>query len=69
MEETTEKNPPDFRPRRPLCANRNFWGTILIFFGLYFIARNLHWIPKLFPLFPALLIVIGVYLIFFRKNA
>jgi len=46
----------------------NFWGIILIIFGILFLAKNIHWIHWNLPIFPVILIIIGAYLIYGGKR-
>lgn len=48
--------------------NREFWGVVLLIFGLLFLAHNMFWIGWDFPIWALGMIVVGLYLIFRKRN-
>ncbi len=46
-----------------------FWGVVFIIVGFYWLAKSLGWLHEIdIPLFPLVLIILGVYFILRNPN-
>ncbi|MCX6639990.1 MAG: hypothetical protein NTW14_05850 [bacterium] len=66
---STGQEPPrqDLRPRSR--QHTPFWGIALIAFGIVLLNNHFSWFELDVPILPAVLIILGAYLIFENHNA
>jgi hypothetical protein len=71
-ERFSQKNntPPQFPPSYQHRARigGSFWGIALIAFGIVLLNNHFDWFDLNIPLLPAILIILGLYLVFETKN-
>ena len=48
--------------------DNTFWGAVLLLVGFFWLGSNLHWFRIHIPLWPVILIVIGLYLLLDQRN-
>jgi hypothetical protein len=48
--------------------DNTFWGIVLLLVGFFWLGNNLHWFRIHIPLWPVILIVIGLYLLLDQRN-
>ena len=50
------------------CKGGLFWGILFLVLGLWFLAKNLDYIPFDFSIWPIILIILGIWMIIKRNN-
>jgi apolipoprotein N-acyltransferase len=48
--------------------DNSFWGIVLLLVGFFWLGNNLHWFRIHIPVWPIVLIVVGLYLLLDKRN-